>query len=103
MPPLAFASSKGNGFLDDGPVVNLQPEEIQLPSNIASLRAVISQPPRDFGAAIDRVLSPSRPLQSEEFLRGRAEQLNGIERALYASGRHVLIHGLRGVGKSSLA
>ena len=31
------------------------------------------------------------------------EQLIGIERAMYASGRHVLIHGLRGVGKSSLA
>lgn len=74
-----------------------------MPSNIASLRAAISQPPREFGSALDSVLSPSRPLQSEEFLRGRAEQLQGIERALYASGRHVLIHGLRGVGKSSLA
>ncbi|WP_181375647.1 ATP-binding protein [Palleronia abyssalis] len=58
---------------------------------------------REFGAALNSFLSPSRPLQSEEFLRGRAHQLKGIERAMYASGRHVLIHGLRGVGKSSLA
>lgn len=52
---------------------------------------------------IGKVLSPSRPLQSEEFLRGRAEQLSGIKKALYQPGRHVLIHGFRGVGKSSLA
>lgn len=49
------------------------------------------------------MLSPARPLQSEEFLKGRADQLHGIEKALYAPGRHVIIHGLRGVGKSSLA
>lgn len=36
-------------------------------------------------------------------MKGRAEQLHGIEREVYAPGRHVLIHGLRGVGKSSLA
>ena len=52
---------------------------------------------------MSRVLSPSRPLQSEEFLRGRSTQLNGIRRALMQPGRHALIHGLRGVGKSSLA
>lgn len=56
-----------------------------------------------FGLTLNRVLSPSRPLQSEEYLKGRAEQLQGIKRALYQDGRHVLIHGLRGVGKSSLA
>lgn len=57
----------------------------------------------EFGRALSKVLSPARPLQSEEYLKGRAEQLHGIEKALYASGRHILIHGLRGVGKSSLA
>ncbi|MCB8838706.1 ATP-binding protein [Aurantimonas sp. VKM B-3413] len=57
----------------------------------------------EFGALLGRVLSPSHPLQSEEFLRGRAEQLSGIKKALYQPGRHVLIHGFRGVGKSSLA
>ncbi len=67
------------------------------------LRPVVSQPEHDFGLLMGRVLSPARPLQSEEFLRGRAEQLHSIKRALYQPGRHVLIHGLRGVGKSSLA
>ncbi|MCE0504136.1 AAA family ATPase [Roseivivax sp. GX 12232] len=57
----------------------------------------------EFAELLFEVLSPSRPLQSEELLRGRSEQLRGIETALYAPGRHVLIHGLRGVGKSSLA
>jgi uncharacterized protein len=70
---------------------------------LRNLRAVISQPEHDFGALLGRVLSPSQPLTSEECLRGREDQLSGIKRALYQSGRHVLIHGLRGVGKSSLA
>lgn len=72
-------------------------------TKIESLRAILHPSERDFGQALAKVLSPSQPLQSEEFLRGRAEQLQGIERAVYAPGRHVLIHGLRGVGKSSLA
>jgi Cdc6-like AAA superfamily ATPase len=70
---------------------------------LIGLRPVITQREPDFGKLLDMVLSPSRPLQSEEFLRGRAEQLDGIRKALYAGGRHVLIHGFRGVGKSSLA
>jgi uncharacterized protein len=71
--------------------------------SIRNLRPVITQPEREFGILLGKVLSPSQPLQSEEFLRGRVEQLNGIKKALYQPGRHVLIHGLRGVGKSSLA
>lgn len=70
---------------------------------LETLRAVITQTQHEFGRALSKVLSPSQPLQSEEYLRGRADQLHGIEKALYAPGRHVLIHGLRGVGKSSLA
>jgi len=50
-----------------------------------------------------KLLSASQPLQSKEFLKGRDSQLEGITKALYQRGRHVLIHGLRGVGKSSLA
>lgn len=70
---------------------------------IRGLRAVLAPSEHDFGIALGKVLSPSQPLHSEEFLRGREQQLAGIKRALYQSGRHVLIHGLRGVGKSSLA
>lgn len=71
--------------------------------NLQALRPVLSQPETDFGKLMSRVLSPSRPLQSEEFLKGRSEQLSGIKRSLMQPGRHALIHGLRGVGKSSLA
>lgn len=72
-------------------------------NELRNLRPVITQPEPDFGAMLGKVLSPSQPLQSEEFLRGREEQLRGIKKALYQPGRHVLIHGFRGVGKSSLA
>ncbi len=74
-----------------------------MPSQVRSLRPVLTQQEHDFGVLLGRVLSASRPLQSEEFLRGREEQLRGIKQALYQSGRHVLIYGFRGVGKSSLA
>jgi len=72
-------------------------------TRLRGLRAVLTQPEADFGAVLGRVLSPAQPLQTEEYLRGRAEQLAGIKEALYQPGRHVLIHGFRGVGKSSLA
>jgi hypothetical protein len=70
---------------------------------LESLRSVLTQSRREFGQALSKVLSPAQPLQSEEYLKGRASQLSEIEKALFAPGRHVLIHGLRGVGKSSLA
>lgn len=57
----------------------------------------------EFGEAINQLLSPSRPIQSIQFLRGREEELKNIGRALLADGRHVFIYGDRGVGKSSLA
>ncbi|SEM54213.1 AAA ATPase domain-containing protein [Luteibacter sp. UNCMF331Sha3.1] len=56
-----------------------------------------------FGARIHAVLSPASPIQSEEFLFGRDEQLERIRRCLMAPGRQVFIYGERGVGKSSLA
>jgi uncharacterized protein len=70
---------------------------------LETLRAVLNKTQHEFGHALSKVLSPAQPLQSEEYLKGRVEQLHSIEKALYAPGRHVLIHGLRGVGKSSLA
>ena len=48
-------------------------------------------------------LSPAQPIQSYEHLFGRYDQLQQIEQALCAPGRHVFIYGDRGVGKSSLA
>ena len=70
---------------------------------IQQLRPVLTRPESDFGKLLGSVLSPSRPLRSEELLSGRTKQLAVIKKALYQRGRHVLIHGFRGVGKSSLA
>ena len=72
-------------------------------THLWNLRPVLLHNEPDFGALLGKVLSPAQPLQSEEFLRGRESQLTAIKQALYQSGRHVLIHGFRGVGKSSLA
>ena len=57
----------------------------------------------DFGNRLHQLLSPAQPIQSVEFLQGRTEELSRIEKALFASGRHIFIFGDRGVGKSSLA
>lgn len=71
--------------------------------DLPGFRAVITKDENEFGKILGIVLSPSRPLQSPEYLRGREEQLQGIRKAFFQPGRHILIHGLRGVGKSSLA
>lgn len=47
--------------------------------------------------------TPSRPISHHEYLRGRDEKLKQIERAFNSPGKHVFIHGDRGVGKTSLA
>ena len=57
----------------------------------------------EFGTEMAGLVSPARPIQSIEFLRGRAKELERINRALFAPGRHVFIYGDRGIGKSSLA
>ncbi len=58
---------------------------------------------RSFGAKLNEVVSPSRPILSVEHLVGRAQELDRIEKALMAPGRNVFIFGERGVGKTSLA
>ncbi|ADU73012.1 AAA family ATPase [Pantoea sp. At-9b] len=49
------------------------------------------------------VVRPAEPIDANEFLFGRSDQVDILETALYAPGRHVFIYGDRGVGKSSLA
>ncbi|WP_454722646.1 AAA family ATPase [Delftia acidovorans] len=58
---------------------------------------------QEFGKEMASLLSPSQPIQSIEFLQGRAKEIERIDRALYAPGRHIFIYGDRGIGKSSLA
>lgn len=52
---------------------------------------------------LKRNISPSDHIKSPERLYGREKLLTQIDRALNSSGRHVFIHGDRGVGKTSLA
>lgn len=56
-----------------------------------------------FASRLNELVSPSQPIQSIEHLHGRTHELDQIDKALYAPGRHVFIYGDRGVGKSSLA
>ena len=56
-----------------------------------------------FAKRLNELVSPSQPIQSIEHLYGRVQELDQIDKALYAPGRHVFIYGDRGVGKSSLA
>lgn len=56
-----------------------------------------------FASHLNELVSPSQPIQSIEHLHGRTHELDQIDKALYAPGRHVFIYGDRGVGKSSLA
>ena len=65
--------------------------------------AIIGYEKHAFGEKLNKVLSASQPIQSVEHLYGRASQLDQIEKALFAPGRHIFIYGDRGVGKSSLA
>ncbi len=46
----------------------------------------------DFGTKLSEVVSPSRPIRSIQYLKGRESQLDTIDRALFAPGRHVFIY-----------
>ncbi|HLI12816.1 MAG TPA: ATP-binding protein [Alphaproteobacteria bacterium] len=56
-----------------------------------------------FEEVLKQRLSPTTPIRSAEFLRGRDKKLEDIRRSLVQPGRHVFIYGERGVGKTSLA
>lgn len=57
----------------------------------------------EFVSTLNNYLHPSAPIQSEELLRGRKEQLINIKKALSSPGRNAFIYGERGVGKTSVA
>lgn len=69
------------------------------------LRSMLTKYPdrHAFAARLNEVVSASQPIQSIERLYGRARELDQIEKALFAPGRHIFVYGDRGVGKSSLA
>jgi uncharacterized protein len=66
---------------------------------MSTLNEVFGLPLEDFGERLDAVLSPAHAIKSPEFLQGRTE----VRQSLAMKGRHVFIHGFRGVGKTSLA
>lgn len=57
----------------------------------------------DFVDILKQYLTPSSPINRVQALQGRKDQIDQIIRAFHSPGRHVFIHGDRGVGKSSLA
>lgn len=56
-----------------------------------------------FQRVIRDYLSAPRPVSDHEHLMGRADMLMKIERAFSSNGRHIFIHGDRGIGKTSVA
>lgn len=56
-----------------------------------------------FEQTLPKLLTPTTPIRSVEFLRGRDKILEVIRRAFIQPGRNVFIYGDRGVGKTSLA
>ncbi|WP_387692989.1 ATP-binding protein [Photorhabdus sp. RM71S] len=56
-----------------------------------------------FAKKVNEILTLSVPVRTPERLFGRDHQLEVIQLALHAEGRHVFIYGDRGVGKTSLA
>jgi hypothetical protein len=58
---------------------------------------------QSFEAALKQYLSPTTPIRSAEFLRGRDKRLEEIRRSLVQPGRQIFIYGERGVGKTSVA
>lgn len=56
-----------------------------------------------FKEILKRHFTPGRAISSTEYLRGRETKLRQIERAFNSDGKHIFVHGDRGVGKTSLA
>ena len=52
---------------------------------------------------IVQTFSPSAPIEEREVFAGRSEQLGRLVRAVDERGRHAIVYGERGVGKTSLA
>jgi len=54
-------------------------------------------------AALNRVFTPSTPVSTRAAFSGRYDQIMQITTAVVQPGRHVILYGERGVGKTSLA
>jgi Cdc6-like AAA superfamily ATPase len=54
-------------------------------------------------AEITEAFSPGAPVQERDLFSGRAAQIASLEDAVTQRGRHAIVYGERGVGKTSLA
>ncbi len=54
-------------------------------------------------AEIPTVFVPGAPIESYDFLAGRTKEMTSVHNAIIQPGRHVILFGERGVGKTSLA
>ncbi len=67
---------------------------------------MVKKPPIDFRTLrlrVPKVFLPGTAIRSFDFFSGREEQLTKATGAVYQAGRHILIFGETGVGKTSLA
>jgi Cdc6-like AAA superfamily ATPase len=62
-----------------------------------------SKEPDDRLDLIDGVFTPAKPIRTRALFAGRIEQFNRIYETLVEPGRHAILYGERGVGKTSLA
>lgn len=49
------------------------------------------------------VFSPSAPIQTRDLFYGRIKQINKVVETINENGKHTVLYGERGVGKTSLA
>ncbi|MFZ0693184.1 MAG: ATP-binding protein [Alphaproteobacteria bacterium] len=56
-----------------------------------------------FKEILRTTLTPAKAISDPQYLRGRANKLQQIERAFNSPGKHIFIFGDRGIGKTSLA
>jgi Cdc6-like AAA superfamily ATPase len=54
-------------------------------------------------ALVDTVFTPATPIQTYALFAGRAAQVEKVYGTMMEAGRHAILHGERGVGKTSLA
>ncbi len=59
--------------------------------------------PPDFLNTPAQVFTPGAPISVRDFFRGRLKEINRVRETIYSPGRHPIIFGKRGVGKTSLA
>ncbi len=52
---------------------------------------------------VDLVFTPATPIQTDTLFAGRASQVDKVYTTLLEAGRHAVLYGERGVGKTSLA